>query len=96
MSLGTFLHSLGHDLATFGKWVEEALPIAGSVLVVVDPPLAPVVTAVETIIRDLSSVNKIPTAAELQQITQAVTLLQSVQTVITNGKIMQGKIPLSP
>lgn len=83
MSLLSVLKTIGQDLGTFGKWVEEALPVAGSIISVVDPPLAPIVTAVEGILHSLTAATgKAVSPAEAQQITAAVTLLQAVQATI--------------
>lgn len=73
MSLSTILKTLGHDGTTLLGWIDAAAPVAGSVLAIVDPPLAPVITGVEAGIAALASVGKTPTSADLQAITAAAT-----------------------
>lgn len=86
----TALKAIGHDLATFGQWVEKALPIAGSVLTLVQPQLGPVVTAVESLIKDLeNATGKQISATDLQTITQAITVLQAVQATVAAGQTAQ-------
>lgn len=88
MSLLSVLKTLGHDLGTFGGWIENALPVAGSILAVVDPPLVPIITTVESVLNDLTTATgKIPTSDELETLTKAVTTLQSVQSIIQTASI---------
>ena len=87
--LQNFLRSLGHDLGVFGDWVLEGLPIAGSVLEAIDPPLTPIVNMVEGIVKDLANIHKVPSSEDLKSITKAVTLLQTVQTTIAQGQLKQ-------
>jgi hypothetical protein len=89
VSLLSLLKDVGKGLEDFGKWVEDALPTIANIITAVDPPLAPVVTTVESIIKDLENIGQKPTAQELQAITQAVTVLQSIQAAITAGQLVQ-------
>ena len=89
IGLQNFLKSVGHDLAEFGKWVEEGAPIIGSCIELIDPPLTPVVAMVEGILKDLESIHKVPSADDIKAITKAATLLHAVQTTIANGQLKQ-------
>ena len=81
MSLGKVLKDLGHDLGVFGGWVEKAIPEAGVIAKIIDPPLSPIVSMVESILAQLQQAGKKVTSNDLQQITQAVTVLQGVQAL---------------
>lgn len=89
IGLQNFLRACGHDLAEFGKWVEEGAPIVGSCIELIDPPLTPVVQMVEGILKDLENIHRTPTADDLKAITKAATLLHAVQTTIANGQLRQ-------
>ena len=89
MTLLQLLKTVGKDLKDVGEWIAKAAPVAGTIITTLDPPLAPIISTVETIIKDLSSLTPAVTltAADLQAITQAVTLLQSVNSVIMKGQV---------
>jgi len=89
IGLQNFLRAVGHDLTEFGKWVEEGAPAVGSCIELIDPPLTPVVQMVEGILKDLNNIGKTPSAADMQSITKAATLLHAVQTTIANGQLRQ-------
>jgi hypothetical protein len=79
MSFLKVIHTLGHDLADIGKFIEEALPVAESVLSVVDPPVGAILAGVQAIVNSLTSANKVPSSADLQAIIKAVTVIEAAK-----------------
>ena len=83
MSLLSVLKIIGHDANTFIGWVEKAAPIAGSVISVIDPPLAPVIKSIEAIIVALGPVKStLLTQNDMQILTQALTIIHTVSAAV--------------
>lgn len=89
MSLLTVLKTIGKDLSHFAGWVEDAVKIAAPVVASVDPQLAPIVGAVESILDDVQKASSAPlSAATVQAITSAITTLQMVAPTALNPTIV--------
>jgi hypothetical protein len=82
MSFISILKTVGKDLSHVGQWIDDGLKIAAPVVGVLDPPLAPVIAAVEGILGNLHPGAKID-ANFLQEIVKAVTLLESMKLIPT-------------
>lgn len=76
------LKKIGHDLASVGKMIEEALPEAASVLSAIDPPVGLILTGVQNIVTDLTSAGHVPSQADLQALIKAVSVLESAKAVV--------------
>lgn len=83
MSLLSVLKSVGKDLSHVGTWIEDGLksveailPVAGEVATMVDPPLGPLVTEIETIVGNLQK----PSAAMIQAVSTSVATLAALKS----------------
>lgn len=76
MSLLSILKTVGKDLGHAGGWIEEGLKVAGPLLGMIDPQLAPIIAAIE------AGLSKIPpgTVLNADNIQKFVTA-----TAITHG-----------
>jgi hypothetical protein len=81
VSFISLLKIVGKDLSHVGQWIDDGLKVAAPVLGQIDPPLAPVIAAVETVLANLH-----PGAATrldanfVQELVTAVTLLESLKS----------------
>ena len=79
-SLTTHLKNIGKDLNAVATWIETAMKLVGGAATVLDPPLGPIISAVELAIQDIQAVSNVPiTAATTQAITSAVTTLMALK-----------------
>ena len=80
MSLLAILKTAGNDLSHVGGWVEEGLKGVGTILGVLDPPLAPIIQEVETILTDLQATMKSPiNSATIQAVATSVATLAAIK-----------------
>lgn len=77
MGLLTVLKTIGKDLSDVEVWVKDGIAIAGPIISTLDPPLGPIIAAVEKILNVLPS--------------SAVTA-SSVQTLVTSMATAQGSM----
>jgi hypothetical protein len=73
---------VGKDLSHVGQWIDDGLKIAAPVVGVLDPPLAPVIAAVEGILGNIHPGAKLD-ANFVQELITAVTLLESMKLIPT-------------
>ena len=59
MSLLTVLKNVGKDLSDVEKWISEGLTLVGPIIGTLDPPLAPIIAAVERILAALPAATKL-------------------------------------
>lgn len=80
MSLLTVLKTIGKDLSHVGAWIEDGLKVITPVVDVVYPPLGAIFTEIEAIITKIQgATSQQLTAATLQAIVTAVTMLEAVK-----------------
>jgi hypothetical protein len=88
MSLLSALKSIGKDLRDVGGWIDEGIQVIGPILGAVDPPLAPIITEIETILARLFP-NTPASATQLQAIVKAVATTQTLNSIPATRKIPQ-------
>ena len=92
MSLLTVLKSVGKDLSHLEQWVNDGLKLAEPIVGVVDPPLAPIIIAIE------SALTLIPkdTPLSATAVQQYVTATATAKSVDHGCSCMNGDDPKTP
>jgi|HubBroStandDraft_1064217.scaffolds.fasta_scaffold1454435_2 hypothetical protein len=80
MSLLSVLKTVGKDLGHIGVWIDDGLKVAAPIVDVVDPPLAPLIAAIEQALDSIPE-GKVLDANTVQQF---VTASATVATVMKN------------
>lgn len=79
-SLITILKTVGKDLSHVAVWIDDGLKIVAPVIAVVDPPIGPIITAIEAILGTIpKSVQQTPDF--VQKIVTAVSTIEAVKKV---------------
>jgi hypothetical protein len=80
MSFLSVLKAIGKDLGHVGTWIDDGLKVAQQVAAVADPPLVPIITAIENTIEGIQSAGSQPiSAATVQAIVTAVATLEGIK-----------------
>jgi hypothetical protein len=78
MSFISILKTVGKDLSHVGSWIDDGLKIVAPVISVIDPPLGPVIMAIEAVFDNLpKSATLTPTF--VQQIVTAIVALETTK-----------------
>lgn len=64
-----------------GQWIDDGLKIAGPVVGALDPPLAPVIAAVEAVLGGLQPGQVKIDADFIKEVVTAITLLESLKVL---------------
>lgn len=91
MGLIAILKNVGKDLSHVTPWIEEGLSVATTICGVVDPPLVPIFTAVENLLNGIADPTKV-TAAQVQAIVTAVSLVESLESVAPHPPANQNRL----
>lgn len=75
MSLLSILKKVGKDLGDVEKWVAEGIAVAAPIVAIVDPPLGPILTAVEKVLAALPQ-NSTVDAKTLQAVITSTATIQ--------------------
>jgi hypothetical protein len=71
MSLRSVLGAVGKDLGHVAQWLDVGLKAAEPIIDLLDPPLGPMVTALEGVLGSIPA-SGVTTVAQLQQLSSAV------------------------
>lgn len=74
------LKSIGKDMSHVGQWIDDGLKIAEPIIGLIDPPLAPIILAVETALGALP-VSTTVTADTVQKFVTASATTQGVKSI---------------
>lgn len=79
MSLLSVLKTFGKDVSHVGSWIDAGLKAVEPFVAIADPPLAPIVEAVEAVIERIQAATSTPLTSDMmQQIITSITTLEAV------------------